>query len=48
MSDVFAAFSWPVLGSVVPGFGFFERSSETTTDFWTITLGVNFYSPVLF
>jgi hypothetical protein len=48
MSDIFAAFSWPLLGSVVPGFGFSDRSSETTTDFWTITLGVNFYSPVLF
>jgi hypothetical protein len=48
MSDVFAAFSWPLLGSVAPGFGFAPRSSEATTDVWTITLGVNFYSPVLF
>jgi hypothetical protein len=47
MSDVFAAFSWPVLGTVVSDFGF-GRVSEATTDLWTITIGVNFYSPVLF
>jgi hypothetical protein len=40
MSDVFFAFSWPVFGTADPG--------ETTTDFWTITIGMNFYSPVLF
>ena len=40
MSDIFAAFSWPVFGSVDP--------RETTTDIWTVTIGANFYSPVLF
>lgn len=48
MSDIFAAFSWPFLGSVVPGFFGFGRSSQATTDVWTITIGANFYSPVLF
>ena len=40
MSDIYAAFSWPVLGAIDP--------SETTTDVWTITIGATFYSPVLF
>jgi hypothetical protein len=47
-SDIFAVFSWPLLGSVAPCFGVVGRSSKTTTDIWTITIGVNFYSPVLF
>lgn len=47
MSDIFAAFSWPFFGTVESGFGF-DRSSDTTTDIWTITIGANFYSPVLF
>jgi hypothetical protein len=40
MSDIFAAFSWPILGTVDPG--------GTNTDVWTITVGTNLYSPVLF
>ncbi|MGB5701282.1 MAG: hypothetical protein WBM48_00570 [Polyangiales bacterium] len=40
MSDIFAAFSWPILGIVdVRG---------ANTDVWTITIGTNLYSPVLF
>lgn len=46
MSDVFAAFSWPYLGTVARIFD--TRFTEATRDAWTITLGVNFYSPVLF
>lgn len=40
MSDIFAAFSWPILGTVDPG--------GTNTDIWTITIGTNLYSPALF
>lgn len=46
MSDVFAAFSWPSLGTLFSVTDF--RATEATTDIWTITIGVNFYSPVLF
>ena len=46
MSDVFAAFSWPSLGTLLSVADF--RATEATTDVWTITIGVNFYSPVLF
>lgn len=46
MSDVFAGFSWPFLGTL--GAFLDTRSTEATTDAWTITIGVNFYSPVLF
>jgi len=46
MSDVFAGFSWPYLGTV--GTIFDTRFTEATTDAWTITIGVNFYSRVLF
>jgi hypothetical protein len=40
MADIFAAFSWPALGTLDP--------RGTNTDVWTITIGTNFYSPVLF
>lgn len=40
MSDIFVAFSWPILGTIDPG--------GTNTDIWTITIGTNLYSPVLF
>ena len=40
MSDIFAAFSWPFLGTVDP--------QGTNTDIWTITIGTNLYSPALF
>ncbi|MGB5810770.1 MAG: hypothetical protein WBG86_09585 [Polyangiales bacterium] len=40
MADVFALFSWPVFGIIDPG--------DVVTDVWTVTIGVNFYSPVLF
>lgn len=40
MSDIFAAFSWPILGSV--------DGQGTNTDIWTITIGTNLYSSVLF
>lgn len=44
MSDVFAAFSWPLFAIVEQDF----PGNEVTTDIWTITIGVTFYSPVLF
>ena len=40
MTDIFAPFSWPVLGTLDP--------RGTNTDIWTITIGTNLYSPVLF
>lgn len=46
MSDVFAGFSWPYLGTVATIFD--TRFTEATTGAWTITIGANFYSPVLF
>ena len=44
MSDVFAAFSWPLFAIVEQDF----PGNEVSTDIWTVTLGVTFYSPVLF
>lgn len=46
MGDVFAGFSWPFLGTV--GNFLDTRFTEATTDSWTITIGMNLYSPVLF
>ena len=40
MTDIFAAFSWPALGTLDP--------RGTNTDIWTVTIGTNFYSPILF
>ncbi len=44
MSDVFAAFFWPLFAVVERDF----PGNEVTVDIWTITIGVTFYSPVLF
>jgi hypothetical protein len=40
MADIFASFSWPFFGTIDP--------RGTNTDIWTITIGTNLYSPVLF
>lgn len=42
MLDAFLAFRFPIFGTVGGGGG------EVTTDIWTITVGINVYSPVLF
>ena len=42
MMDLFAAFRWPALGA------FSDGSSEANADYWTLTFGLNVYSPVLF
>ena len=42
MLDLFAAFRWPALGA------FSDGTSESNGDYWTLTFGLNIYSPVLF
>lgn len=42
MLDAFAMFRFPIFGAVGEG------QRELTTDIWTITIGINVYSPVLF
>lgn len=42
MLDLFAAFRWPALGA------FSDGASDTSADYWTLTFGLNIYSPVLF
>lgn len=42
MLDPFVAFRFPIFGAVGAG------ESELTSDIWTITFGINIYSPVLF
>lgn len=42
MLDAFVAFRFPIFGAVGDG------QSELTSDIWTITIGINVYSPVLF
>jgi hypothetical protein len=42
MMDVFASFRFPTL------YGFTTRASELNQETWQITIGINFYSPVLF
>ena len=40
MADIFAAFSWPALGTI--------DLVGSNPDIWTFTIGTNLYSPVLF
>ncbi|MFW2388386.1 MAG: hypothetical protein ACN4G0_08615 [Polyangiales bacterium] len=42
MMDIFASFRFPTL------YGFTTRASEVNTGTWQVTVGINFYSPVLF
>lgn len=42
MIDVFASFRFPSI------YGFTSNTSEVRTETWAVTIGLNFYSPVLF
>ena len=47
MFDLFATFSWPAFGTLLDG-PFEESTWENITGVTAVTIGANFYSPVLF